>query len=94
MVPFFIVTVIYVLHYAGRIKKDPSKSYTYGIKLEIDHASADQLPEFERKHIPVAVVVCLSIGYMIWTAIYWRGKGNGQHGDSAGVCLCDLWDSE
>lgn len=70
MVPFFIVTVIYVLHYAGRIKKDPSKSYTYGIKLEIDHASADQLPEFERKHIPVAVVVCLSIGYMIWTAIF------------------------
>ena len=70
MLPFFIVTVIYVLHYANRIKNDPSKSYTYGTKLEIDHASIDQLPKFERKHIPVAIVVCLSIGYMIWTAIF------------------------
>ncbi len=70
MLPFFIVTVLYVLHYASRIKKDPSRSYTYGMRQEIDNASVDQLPEFERKHIPVAVVVCVSIAYMIYTAIF------------------------
>lgn len=70
MVPFFIVTVLYVLHYANKIKNDPTKSYIYGIKFEIDHTSADKLPEFERKHIPVAVVVCVCIGYMVWTAVF------------------------
>lgn len=70
MIPFFLVTVFYVLRYAARIKKDPTQSYTYGAKLEIDSDSLKELPEFEKRHIPVAIVVGASIAYMIYTAIF------------------------
>jgi len=71
MVPFLIVTVLYVVRYGNRIKKDPSKSYVFGLDLGND-ASLSTIPEFTSKHIPVAIVTVIGMGILIVMAI--RGK--------------------
>lgn len=70
MIPFLVVTIIYIVRYGNKIKANPEKSYTYGIKLDISDIDVDNMPQFEKKHIPVAIVVFAAIGYMIYTAIF------------------------
>ena len=70
IIPFLIVTILYTLRYGSMIKKDPTKSYIYGVKLDMGAVDTDAMPSFEKKHIPVAIAVCLSIGYMIYVAIF------------------------
>ena len=71
MVPFLIVTVMYVVRYGNRIKKDPTKSYVYGLELGND-ASLSTIPEFTSRHIPVAIVTVIGMGILIVMAI--QGK--------------------
>lgn len=70
MIPFLAVTILYVVHYGNKVKKSPEASFMYGIDSKIDEKKTDDLPNFEKRHIPVAIVVCIAIGYMIYTAIF------------------------
>lgn len=70
MIPFLIVTIIYIVLYGKKIKADPTKSYVYGSKVDFGNFDTDNLPKFEKKHIPVAIVVVACIGYMIYVAIF------------------------
>lgn len=70
MIPFAIVTIFYVLRYAAKVKVDPTKSLTYGTTLDFGTFDPENVPSFEKKHIPVAIVVAVSIGYMIYVAIF------------------------
>ena len=70
MIPFLIVTILYVLHYGAKIKKDPTKSLVYGTTLDFGTFDPNDMPSFEKRHIPVALVVAGAIGYMIYTAIF------------------------
>lgn len=71
MVPFLIVTILYVTRYGNMIKKDPKKSYVYGMNLGND-VSLSEIPEFTKKHIPVAIITAAGIGILIALAI--QGK--------------------
>lgn len=70
MIPFLIVTIFYVVRYANKIKQDPTKSYVYGLDLGNDNVNLDNIPEFGKKHIPVAIVSAIGIGYLIYVAIF------------------------
>ena len=54
--------------YAKRIKEDPTKSYVYGVDLGTNY-DLDKMPKWEKKHIPVAVIVVIGIAYLIYMAI-------------------------
>lgn len=70
MIPFLVVSILYVIHYGNKIKKDPTKSYIYGNKADLGDFDPDHVPEFERRHIPVLIVVGIAIVYMIYVAIF------------------------
>ena len=72
MIPFLIVTILYVVHYALTIKKDPTKSYVYGIDLGLDDLNLDHIPLFEKKYIPAAIAVLVCIIVMIYLGV--KGK--------------------
>ena len=69
MIPFLIVTILYVVQYAKKIKADPTKSYVYGIDLGNDQLDMKQIPEFEKKHIPVAVMISICLAYMMYLGV-------------------------
>lgn len=73
MIPFLIVTVLYVVRYGNMVRKTPAKSYVYGLDLGND-ASLSEIPEFTRRHIPVAIITIIGIGILIIMAI--QGKMN------------------
>ena len=69
MVPFLIVTILYVVWYAKKVKNDPTKSYVYGIKLD-NNLDISNIPEFTKAHILPAVATVAGIGYIIYVAIF------------------------
>ena len=42
IIPFLIVTVIYVIRYGRKIKADPTKSYTYNVPLDLAGFNPDE----------------------------------------------------
>ncbi len=70
MIPFLAVSIIYIVRYGNKIKADPTKSYIYGTKLDFGSFDPENVPAFEKRHIPVAIVVSVSIAYMIYVAIF------------------------
>lgn len=70
MVPLTLVTILYVLWYGKKIKKDPSQSFCYQVQSSEENFDVDSLPSFNKKHIPVAVVTVIGICYMIYVAIF------------------------
>ena len=70
MIPFMIVTIIFVVRYGEKIRKNPEKSLVYGTPLDFGTFDPENVPSFEKKHIPVAIVVVAGIAYMVWTAIF------------------------
>lgn len=70
MVPLTLVTILYVLWYGKKIKKDPTKSFCYQVKSADENFDVDSLPSFNNSHIPVAVVTVIGICYMIYVAIF------------------------
>lgn len=70
MVPLTLVTILYVLWYGKKIKKDPTKSSCYQVQSAEENFDVDNLPIFNKSHIPVAVVTVIGICYMIYVAIF------------------------
>ncbi|MBR1407743.1 MAG: YfcC family protein [Clostridia bacterium] len=70
MIPFMIVTILFVVRYGEKVRKNPEKSLVYGTPLDFGTFDPDNVPEFEKKHIPVAIVVLACILYMIYVAIF------------------------
>lgn len=70
MVPLTLVTILYVLWYGQKIKKDPTKSFCYQVQSAEENFDVDNLPIFNKSHIPVAVVTVIGICYMIYVAIF------------------------
>lgn len=66
-----IITTIGICYYAERVRKDPTKSYCYGIKNVIEPGDPDSLPAMTSRHILsllalVGGVVLLIIGCSKW----------------------------
>lgn len=57
MVPFLVTSIVFVVKYAEKVRRNPEKSLVYGIDLGTDAFKTDAVPDFEKQHIPVAVVV-------------------------------------
>ncbi len=70
MVPLTLATILYVLWYGKKIKKDPTKSFCYQFQSAEENFNVDSLPSFTRNHIPVAVVTGIGICCMIYVAIF------------------------
>ncbi|MGB5823952.1 MAG: YfcC family protein [Proteocatella sp.] len=66
-----IITVIYIVKYAEKIKKDPSKSLIFSQKQELEerflHAhSAKEIPEFTFRRKAMIAIFVAAFGVMIW----------------------------
>jgi uncharacterized ion transporter superfamily protein YfcC len=71
MIPLVIVTIAYTLHYGKKIKEDPSKSLCAGYSApNMEDFNPDELPQFTKAHIPVAIVTSIGILYMVYVAIF------------------------
>lgn len=66
-IPFFIVGDFYLCRYAAKIKKDPTKSFVYGLELHND-VDVSGLATLNKRHIPVAIVVAIGLGYQVYGA--------------------------
>lgn len=75
MIPFYLVAVWYVSRYAKRIREKPESSYVYGVDLGTDY-DLSKMPKWEKKHVPVAVIVVALLGYLIYMAI--EGKMSNE----------------
>lgn len=67
-VVFMSIAIWYVMHYAKKIKKDPTKSYLYGIKTEMpDVGSKEELmsTQFTTTHKISCVLFVFTIGMLL-----------------------------
>lgn len=77
VVPFLTVTILYIVRYAYRVKKDPTKSYMYGVDTkDLITFDLSNVPKLEKWHILPGVATAVGMGYMIFTAI--QGKLSNQ----------------
>lgn len=74
-IPFWLVGNFYLVHYAAKVRKDPTKSLVYGMKLNAN-ADTSNLVEFTKDHIPVAIVTVLGFAWQIAGSI--RGVSDMQ----------------
>lgn len=68
---FMTIAVAWTLWYAVRVKKDPTKSYVYGVDmgaLQLDH---DELisSSFTPRHITIMGIVVATVALLIWGVI-------------------------
>jgi uncharacterized ion transporter superfamily protein YfcC len=61
----YIAAVAYTLRYAKMIKDDPTKSYVYGLKLDDDAKSLDNVP-FTTRHGLVLLILLFAMGWMLY----------------------------
>ncbi|MDR1730527.1 MAG: AbgT family transporter [Synergistaceae bacterium] len=62
----YISAVAYTLHYAKKVRADPTKSYVYGLaKQEGDERSLDNIV-FTTRHAIVLVIIVGFLGYMLY----------------------------
>lgn len=64
-----IITVIYIIKYAEKIKKDPSKSLIFDQKAEIEDRFLHldkEVPEFTFRRKSMLTIFTLAFGIMIW----------------------------
>ena len=88
---FVAVTVIYIMHYAKKIKKDPTKSYLYGVPEPTVTASRDevmQMPFTGRQKLTLVgfgiIIMTIAVGgCKVWvlsaaarSSIFYRNGGN------------------
>lgn len=73
MIPFYIVTVVYIVRYAYKVKADPTKSYMYGVDTSgIISFDLSRAPKLEKRHVLPGIVTFVSLAYMIYVAV--QGK--------------------
>lgn len=68
LVVFLIITACYLIRYADKVKKDPSKSYVYALEQEEkdQHMDLSNIPTLEAKHYLVIAVIVMGFGFIIW----------------------------
>lgn len=67
-VVFMTIAIVYVMHYANKIKKDPTKSYLHGIKIDMpDVGSKEELmnTQFTTIHKISCVLFVFTIGMLL-----------------------------
>lgn len=67
-VVFMTIAIVYVIHYANKIKKDPTKSYLHGIKIDMpDVGSKEELmnTQFTTIHKISCVLFVFTIGMLL-----------------------------
>ena len=63
----YIVAVWFVMRYAAKVKKDPTKSLVYDLMQEDrDETALKEVPEFTLRHKIVLIVVALGFVYMVY----------------------------
>ncbi|MFD9725464.1 YfcC family protein [Streptomyces sp. NPDC059072] len=75
------VTVLYVIRYARRVQRDPSKSvcgFLPGDREQRTAANAEEEPELTRLHKAVLAVVVLVFGFMIFSVVPWASALTGE----------------
>lgn len=65
----FIVTLIYVLRYGAKVKKDPSKSLLAGDKTVVDEASHEEI-KLTDKHITILITAVLIFIFIISASVF------------------------
>lgn len=67
LIVFLMVTSLYILRYAARVKNDPTKSLCYGAELEED-TPLDFTHEatLTGRHIVILILLLASLGLLIW----------------------------
>lgn len=75
---FLIVTNMYIISYAKKIKADPSKSYVRELELKeaAEFKAEDVSHEFEKRHGIVLVIVLALFGLMVYGGTMWHWKLN------------------
>ncbi|MFF3018103.1 YfcC family protein [Streptomyces sp. NPDC057939] len=75
------VTVLYVIRYARRVQKDPSKSlcgFLPGDRMQKASADSAEEPELSRLHKAVLVLLVLVFAFMIFSVVPWSGALTGK----------------
>ena len=72
-VALMIVSIGYVLHYAAKIKKDPTKSIVYGMDTShlISNDNQHDMP-FTSRHKLILIVFVTTIGFIVYGTINWK----------------------
>lgn len=69
------LAIFYVMRYAARVKKDPSKGVLYDLEQkwqEQDRLKAgDALPEFQSRHILILLILAGGIGFNMYGVFEW-----------------------
>ncbi|WP_425578792.1 YfcC family protein [Streptomyces lavendulae] len=77
------VTILYVVRYARRVRKDPSKSlcgFLPGDRMQKAAADSDEEPVLTPLHRTVLVLLVLVFAFMIFSVVPWAGALTGEAG--------------
>lgn len=66
---YYLVSTAFIMYYCKTIKKDPTKSYVYGLELSQNNMADDAYVEVERKHLPIMLTVVISFGIIIYGSV-------------------------
>jgi uncharacterized ion transporter superfamily protein YfcC len=68
LVIFLVITAWYLMRYAEKIKKDPSKSFVSELELKEKDQQIDlsNLPDLEPRHYLVLATIVVGFGFIIW----------------------------
>lgn len=70
MIPFYIVTVAYIIRYAYKVKANPQKSYMYGVDMSgVVTFDPDKAPKLEKKHILPGIITLVGLLFMIYKGV-------------------------
>jgi uncharacterized ion transporter superfamily protein YfcC len=63
---FYLLTTAFILAYARKVKKDPTRSLVHGMELAQKGLSEQAFVETRKRHIPILLVVVASFGFIIY----------------------------
>ncbi|MFI1015219.1 YfcC family protein [Streptomyces sp. NPDC020965] len=74
------VTIAYVVHYAGRVRKNPARSISGFLPGDRDHTTAETTdpPELTGLHRTVLILVTLVFTFMIFSVVPWSSALTGD----------------
>ena len=86
--------ILFTMHYAEKVRRDPSKSVVYDIHEEIEShihkLGTDDIPEFTRQRKGILTVFAASFIVMILAIIPWSSKFNIYVFDNIHENLCQI----
>lgn len=87
-------SILFTMHYAEKVRKDPTKSVVYDIRDEIEShihkLGTDDIPEFTRQRKAILTVFASSFIVMILAIIPWSSKFNIYVFDNIHENLCQI----